>query len=226
MPSWPVDPAIPASTDTKIWLAFGRRLRAVGLTRDFTNLRQQDADQFPGFLQDDRLAYSAQQDTQPASLVLRLFTMDAPLKSQEVISALGEDLFNFARECELVVPRQGGWLSPFHIQLINDIYVLVDRPGLSAQTVMAMGPTTQILARASYPQEQQIDSALDLGCGCGVLALLLANTVNHVTGVDINRFLRLPHGRTIRLNRFPAALRFPAPAGGANSLPAWRRTRR
>ena len=60
---------------------------------------------------------------------------------------------------------------------MNEMYLFADRPGV--------GPTTEILARASYPQVD-IESALDLGCGCGVLALLLARVATRVADTDLN----------------------------------------
>jgi methylase of polypeptide subunit release factors len=85
----------------------------------------------------------------------------------------------------LVIAIEDGWLSPFQLLLVNELYVFADRPSVEPNAIMALGPTTEVLARASFPQID-IGTALDLGCGCGVLALLLARVATQVVATDLN----------------------------------------
>ena len=56
---------------------------------------------------------------------------------------------------------------------------------LGSDKVMALGETTALLDQASRPSER-VGRALDLGCGAGTLALLLAGKADQVFGVDID----------------------------------------
>ncbi len=181
----PSSGSVPDSTDRVSWNAFVQRLRAIGLDREFTLARQQESERFPLSLRTDWLAHSYRRDPSPASVALRLLAFDVPLSRAVAAAALGEDWFDFVVAQGVVVEAGDGWLSPFQLQLVNELYLFSDRPGVESNTVMALGPTTEILARASYPQVD-IGTALDLGCGCGVLALLLARVATRVAGTDLN----------------------------------------
>lgn len=194
----PLDPRVPDCSDPKPWIALGEHFRSVGLTLAFTAGRQRDCDVYPDFAQQDRLYHLYRNDPQPASVILQLFTTRQPFPQQTLSDALSPALFDFAVESGLLLPEEDGFASPFQLQLVNHLYLLVDYSSPSTQSIMAMGPTTQILSRASYPQ-QPIGSLLDMGCGCGILALLLAPQASRVVGVDINP-------RAVAISRINAAL--------------------
>jgi SAM-dependent methyltransferase len=198
MTLWPFDPPIPLCTDLQPWTQLRQRFLAIGLHRDFTAANNADANRFSELLRQDRLRHLFLNDPQPASLALQLFGFEEPLSRDQCLAALGESLFAFCLQSGLVVPHKDGFLSPFLLQMVNDIYLFVDRPSPNPNTTMAMGPTTQMLARASYPQTP-VDSILDVGCGCGVLVLLLASGCRRAVGVDINP-------RAVALSRINAAL--------------------
>jgi SAM-dependent methyltransferase len=111
---------------------------------------------------------------------------------------LGATWFEFLVRRGLVIAIEGGWLSPFQLLLVNELYVFADRPSVEPNAIMALGPTTEVLARASFPQTD-IGTALDLGCGCGVLALLLARVATQVVATDLNP-------RAVAMTRLNAAL--------------------
>ncbi len=189
---------VPDAGDRPRWLAFVHHLRGLGLTKDFTLARQEASERFPASLRTDWLVNSYRCDPSPAAVVLRLFAFDVPLARDVAAKALGEAWFEFAVGKGIVVEIEGGWLSPFQLQMVNELYLFADRAGVGRDTVMALGPTTEVLARASYPQSD-IESALDLGCGCGVLALLLARVAGRVVGTDLNP-------RAIAMARLNAAM--------------------
>lgn len=181
----PASAIVPDASDRARWSAFAQHLRTLGLTRDFTLARQQASERFPASFRSDWLANSYRCDSSSAAVVLRLLAFDHPVTQAEAIAALGGGWFEFVVGTGLVNEVDGGWLSPFQLQLVNELYLFSDRPGLKPDAVMALGPTTELLARAAYPQAD-IGSALDLGCGCGVLALLLARAATRVVGTDLN----------------------------------------
>jgi methylase of polypeptide subunit release factors len=69
-----------------------------------------------------------------------------------------------------------------------------------ADLVLPIGPSGKYLANATV--RANVESGLDLGCGCGIQALLMAKHARHVTATDINpRAVALTHANAI-LNGF------------------------
>jgi SAM-dependent methyltransferase len=71
------------------------------------------------------------------------------------------------------------------LDLIENLYLFSDWPGADPNEVLPPGETTAILYRAAR-SACPAGRVLDLGCGSGTLALLLAPHVRHATGTDIN----------------------------------------
>lgn len=76
-------------------------------------------------------------------------------------------------------------VAPFHLRLVQDIYLFSDYLHDDPASVMGAGETTAFLYHAGRPA-RAVDRALDLGCGAGTLALLLARDVRESVGADIN----------------------------------------
>ena len=92
------------------------------------------------------------------------------------------------RACELLETAADGHVSsPLHpAPGWADLFLFSDYLGTTTHdAVMGAGETTAILYRAGRPR-RRLASALDLGCGAGTLALLLARDVDRVVGTDIN----------------------------------------
>jgi SAM-dependent methyltransferase len=86
----------------------------------------------------------------------------------------------------------------FHVRWVRDVLLVSDYLGSEADAVMGAGETTAILYSAAAPQ-MPVRTVLDLGCGAGTLALLLASNAERVIGTDIN-------ARAVALARHNAAL--------------------
>ena len=112
-------------------------------------------------------------------------------------AALGADLAAQALQEGLV---RAGAPVPFHLRTAGGLYLLSDYLGVGSavDAVMGAGETTAVLWQAARPS-RPLRSALDLGCGAGTLALLLAAHAGRVIGCDINP-------RAIEFSRFNAAL--------------------
>jgi methylase of polypeptide subunit release factors len=108
-------------------------------------------------------------------------------QAEDAVAILCAPLMREAAAMGLLVAGEtdGLWQFPFNFEIVNGLYILSDLPGDEPDCVMAVGGTTRLLAAASYPQED-VGSALDLGCGCGVLALLIAAAARRVVATDIN----------------------------------------
>jgi SAM-dependent methyltransferase len=73
----------------------------------------------------------------------------------------------------------------FHVRWVRGLLLFSDYLGSEADAVMGAGETTAILYSAAAPGAR-VRRVLDLGCGAGTLALLLARDADQVTGTDIN----------------------------------------
>jgi methylase of polypeptide subunit release factors len=176
--------AIPQASASQ-WAALADRFRAIGLTSEWAERQEQSVARFPAAFASEwlRLQYAVSEE--PAAIALRMLARDEPVGTDEAQRALGNELFAWAKECGLIEETAQGWRSPLRLFLLDTLYILGDRPEQTADNVMGIGTTTALLARASYP-DQRVGAALDLGCGGGVLGLLLARAADRVVGTDLN----------------------------------------
>lgn len=91
----------------------------------------------------------------------------------------------------------GSLEATFALRIAGGLYLLSDYL-VHPDAVMGGGETTAMLYRAAKPRTQ-VESALDLGCGAGTLALLLAAQAERVLGTDISL-------RAVELSRVNAAM--------------------
>lgn len=123
-------------------------------------------------------------DPHPAAGLFRLFVCGMPQDRTE--------LPGFALAFPwLVEDRPGRIRSELRLDLAAGLYLFSDPLGSRPDAVMGPGSTTALLYRASRP-EGRVGRVLDLGCGAGTLALLLADCAEEAAGTDINpRALRI-----------------------------------
>lgn len=191
-------PAVPVVTSLEPWLDLANRLREVGLTNAWLQQRYKACADVPKSRQAGWLrAELAEEDSWTARAAL-LFCHGQVLSAPVCRSLLSPGLFAAMSALGLLQARGRNWRSAFRLELVNQLYLFSDHPMVAEQAVMAFGPTTEVLLKACYPQ-QDVDSVLDLGCGGGALALLLADAAKRVVGCDINP-------RAVALARLNAAL--------------------
>ena len=167
------------------WRALADRFRAIGLTSEWVERQESVVGRFPAAFAADWLRVQYAVTEEPAALSLRLLARDEPVSRPQAVAALGEECFAFAAASGLIEETPRGWRSPVRLFLLDSLYILADRPEQTADNVMGVGTTTALLVRASYPVER-VRTALDLGCGSGALALVLARAADRVVGTDLN----------------------------------------
>jgi len=73
----------------------------------------------------------------------------------------------------------------YRLDFVEHLYLFIDWPSTAHDVVLAPGETAAILYRAAR-QLGHSGTSLDLGCGSGVLALLLAAQSDRVIATDLN----------------------------------------
>jgi SAM-dependent methyltransferase len=129
---------------------------------------------------------------------LRALMFDDPITEDEAAEALGADLTAKLLDAGLLTARaQGRVASPFRLSLIGNSMLFADDLQQVEDGVMGAGKTTRGLCGAALPT-RRVESVLDLGCGAGALAIVLAERAARVVATDVNP-------RALELARFNAA---------------------
>src|SRR5262249_3141209 len=96
-------------------------------------------------------------------------------------------------------PGKQGYCSPFHAHLVEGCLVLTDALSFEPQAHGYLDPLWEAPRLAPLLVRGRVATALDMGCGSGVLSLVMASYAREVVGVDVNP-------RAIVMSRLNAAL--------------------
>ncbi len=151
---------------------FGATLASYGLTSSFIQDNAEPGDDLRGPLRVSRAAtYRDDTPTRALRLFLGGFREawhDQTLFDSGLLTSDGENAH-----------------CPFHLRLVDHLFLISDYLGSHDDAVMGAGETTELLYQAAKP-EGFAGRVLDLGCGAGTIALLLARRADSVTGTDIS----------------------------------------
>ena len=181
------------------WRALGARLRTIGVTM----ARAQEVTQIGVFMLDAARTpirkWHLRRMRDAAAYAMRMLMFDDAISRAEAESALGDVPLDALVEAGFIYRLDdGNYVSPFNLNLVNDIFVICDHLAHGDDAVMGAGQTTTFMCDASRPS-RRLARGLDVGCGAGTGALSLASQVDRVIGTDINR-------RAVALSRINAAL--------------------
>jgi len=98
--------------------------------------------------------------------------------------------------------ESGEWVySPFRAHLLEEFVIVTDPPGRprGTQGELYLDPLCEAPQLAKLMIRKPSGHGLDMGCGSGVLSLVLSSFCEHVTAVDINP-------RALEVSRFNSAL--------------------
>jgi methylase of polypeptide subunit release factors len=164
--------------------ALGRRLQAIGVSLAAAAPIVAAASQVAPALRRPIQAFHLRRLRDPAGAAMRMFLFSDPVSLDEARAALGA-LLEPLLASGLLAHDDGGVVSPFVLGVVDDLYVFSDDLSRGSDAVMGFGQTTVELCRAAFPR-RPVESALDLGCGSGTGALVLARRARRVIGTDIN----------------------------------------
>jgi methylase of polypeptide subunit release factors len=119
----------------------------------------------------------------PWASLARAFVFEDPVERSELRSS-GIELEPLV-DCGLLREAEGGLVSTLAMAVADGLYIHSDPLHEGGDAVMGLGPLTIPLCAAVRPT-RQLGRALDLGCGAGVVALLLSRRVRSVVATDIN----------------------------------------
>ena len=135
----------------------------------------------------------------PRAVAIRLFFCRVPVSESEATALLANGLSEKLRTTGILLNSPpNSWTFPLHLRIVRGIYLFSDYLGDEPDAVMGAGETTALLYQAAGPP-QPVGRVLDLGCGAGTLALLLARGAAEVMATDINP-------RAVALGAFNAAI--------------------
>lgn len=136
----------------------------------------------------------------PLPTLVRLFLLGLPVREEEVATALAPLEVGRLEGAHLLHAAGGMVTSLVQLLCVRDLLLLGDRDDAILEQpgwVSASSPTAQVLDFLTVPRDAT--SALDLGCGSGMHALLAARRGANVIAVDVDP-------RAIAFTRFNARL--------------------
>ncbi len=178
--------------------AFGRKLASIGVSLGAATPIVRAASAVSPALRRPIQAFHLRRLDTPVGHAMRMFLFSDPVTSDQARAAFG-DLTGELLDIGLLEQRNdGGVVSPFVLGVLDDLFILSDDLAHGLDAVMGFGATTIELCGAAFPR-QNVQRVLDLGCGSGTGALLLARRARAAVGVDINP-------RAVALSKINAAI--------------------
>jgi len=172
--------------DGEVWHRLRARLEEIGFTEEYAGRLTKVGDGMPGATGAPIRNWQARRLHEPAAWIARMFMLDDPVCAADARAAVGTSLLDDLAQAGLIEPAgDDNLVSPFELVVANERYFLCDHLTRGRDAVMGPGVTTGALWQASQPT-QRVGRILDLGCGAGSCALLLAGNAAFVVGTDIN----------------------------------------
>jgi methylase of polypeptide subunit release factors len=162
------------------------RLRTVGVGREAIAPFMRHGEHWLDVMRRPLRTFYLRRERSPLGFALRLFVFMDPVTRDEAVQALAsEALLSALLEVGLLVPRGAGVVCPLLLNAVEDQYVFCDDLSSRGEAVMGASATTAGLLQATWPVKPHA-RVLDLGCGAGTAALMLAAGGAQVVGSDIN----------------------------------------
>lgn len=201
MPALLPDASLLLTVPETAWRSLAARLGAIGFEAECARMKEGDVPPFEAAARPLRL-WKARRASDLASLAFRCFADADAITEAEATRVLeGVDAALFADAGLLARTPDGGVVSAYEIAPFEGMLFLGDPLDRGGDAVMNWGQMTVELLRAAWTPEgaPKIGAALDLGCGAGTCALVLAQGAARAIGCDVSE-------RAIVLSRANARL--------------------
>jgi SAM-dependent methyltransferase len=196
-----------ASLSDHAWSSLGRRLHAIGVDDRLVGPHWAKALLGGSPQQSPIVKWNLRRRREPASDAMRMFVFWDPVTPDEAQAVLGEDLAldQLLQAGLLRSAPDGGIVSPFLLKTVgmtrgaehSALYILCDDLNAGGDAVMGPSPATVGLGSIAIPRTR-LPRALDLGCGAGTVALMLALACEKVVATDISpRALAVARANTL-----------------------------
>jgi predicted RNA methylase len=158
----------------------------------------------PVFEQDDEenlasLGRSLKKAMSESTAIADLFN-GKRIRRQVIETSLEKDLLSTLKRLAIVEENGNTVASLFYAQMINDKILFSDLPTPKAKREQFfLDPLWEAPTFVYLLAHSEGGNALDVGCGCGVLSIAMADYCSFVIGVDVNP-------RAIQMSRFNALL--------------------
>jgi SAM-dependent methyltransferase len=169
------------------WRTLGRRLKAIGYASEASEPIRELVSQAIHPARAPMAKWHARRVTEPWGAALRMLLLADPVTEAEAASVLGDALpLEWLLSAGFLVrTAEGALLSPYVMSVAGTNVILCDHLSSGEEAVMGPSGTTLQLVRASYPT-RRARSALDVGCGAGAAAILLAPECDRVVATDVS----------------------------------------
>jgi methylase of polypeptide subunit release factors len=173
------------------------RLRKLGLTRASLQPMNAPLHGIHPLMRSALRLFHLKQSPDPAALAARLWMFGDSITAAEAEAILGDLLAPLVGQ-GLLAKTDGRVSSRLVLGLVDDLYLFADVRSHGEDAVLSPGDGTVALISAAYPGKS-IDRMLDLGCGSGTCALVLAKRARQVIATDI-------YARALELTRLNAVI--------------------
>jgi SAM-dependent methyltransferase len=176
-----------ATLSPEDWRTLGQRLKAIGYAAEASDPIRTLLSHAVNPQRAPMAKWHARRVTEPWGPALRMLLLSDPVTEAEATAVLGEGLpLQWLLSAGLLVRTADGMLvSPYVTSVAGKKVFLCDHLSSGEEAVMGPSLTTLQLVRASRPT-RRAKSALDVGCGAGTAAILLAPDCDRVVATDIS----------------------------------------
>lgn len=163
----------------------GRALRRLDVSTAAAAPVVAAAAEVPPALRQPIRAFHLRRMNDARSHAMRMFMFRDPVTAAEARAALGDAVDPLVEAGLLERLGDGAIVSLFILGVLDDLYILSDDLAHGQDAVMGFGETTLAMCGAAF-SARPAGRVLDLGCGSGTAALLLARRAKAVIGTDLS----------------------------------------
>ena len=170
------------------WRALGDRLRSIDITTAGTAPLLQTAGDVHPLMRKAVVRWHLRRAEGLVPLALRMLVFGDPIKEDDARAVLGDVPLGPLVDAGFLTRGDAGFASSFSVGVLDDQYLVYDDLRSFSDAVMGLSDATVTLARAALPSADvgDVKTALDLGCGSGTVAFVLAKKAARVIATDVN----------------------------------------